>query len=117
MRMLLPPVAERKKIDKLLSNFFTNKDAKGFVKALTRLCRWYRVRRPKVEWFEYLDYGKSYGLTYENGVIHLVVPHHWKGTLKEFKRVFYHEFYHYLHWVNDEDKAWDYAAAIMKRVC
>ena len=81
-----------------------------FNRAISRLCRFYNVRRPRIEWFEYLDWGKTAGKTYDDGRIHLVHPESWKrGRIYKTERMWvqmiYHEMAHYLFWTHAESKA------------
>src|SRR2546425_4246785 len=78
MRMILPPVRQRRTIDKYLSSFFHGYRTLEFRRALSLLCEFYRLKHPRIEWYEYLDWGKTAGKTYENGTIHLVHPENWK---------------------------------------
>ena len=61
MRMLLPPVRERRLVDGLLSEFFREHRPMAFRRAIARIARWYRLPTPRYTWFEYLDWGKSGG--------------------------------------------------------
>ena len=72
MRMILPPLKERRVVDRFLSAFFRKYKNLHFRKAIAALCRFYHLKNPKVEWFEYIDWGKTAGKTYENGQIYLV---------------------------------------------
>lgn len=58
MRMILPSLKERRTVDRLLSAFFRDYKATDFKKAIATLCRFYHLKNPKVEWFEYIDWGK-----------------------------------------------------------
>jgi hypothetical protein len=110
MRMLLPQLALRREIDRNLVLFFRKHQLSAFNRAISRLCRFYHVRRPKIEWFASLDWGKTAGKTYENGKIHLLHPLHWKrGRIYNRERMWiqtvYHELGHYLLWTDPEYKA------------
>src|ERR1700737_327128 len=78
VRMIVPPVAHRREIDRNLGEFFRNHRAPRFNRAISLMCRYFNVRRPRIEWFEYIDWGKTAGRTYEDGRIHLVHPENWK---------------------------------------
>src|SRR5439155_1074165 len=74
------------------------------------LGRFYHLPRPRVRWFEYLDWGKTAGRTYENGDIHLVHPESWKrgrkyNSERQWIHTVYHEFGHYVLWADAERKA------------
>jgi hypothetical protein len=63
-----------------------------------------------VEWFEYLDWGRTAGRTYENGKIHLVHPENWKkgrkyNSERQWVNTVYHEMGHYIFWADAERKA------------
>src|ERR1043166_4825347 len=96
MRMMLPPLKERRSADRRLSSFFRDYKPSDFNKAMSVLCKFYDLKMPKVEWYEYIDWGKTAGKTYENGQIYLVHPENWKRGRKyksERKRIntVYHE--------------------------
>ena len=101
MRMILPPIRERRVVDRLLSAFFHDYKAVDFKKAIAALCRFYHLKNPQVEWFEYIDWGKTAGKTYENGQIYLVHPENWKkgrkyNTERRWINMVYHEIGHYV---------------------
>jgi hypothetical protein len=63
-----------------------------------------------VEWFEYLDWGKSGGRTFENGKVALVHPENWKrgrkyNSERRWIQTVYHEMGHYVLWADAERKA------------
>ena len=108
--MILPPIAHRRVIDRELSDFFHTHRKQMFNRAISRLCRFYTVRRPRISWFEYLDWGKTAGKTYHDGRIHLVHPENWKrgrvyNTERMWVQMIYHEMAHYLFWTDAESKA------------
>ena len=110
MRMILPPTTHRRVIDRELSSFFHGHRIAMFNRAISRLCRFYNVRRPRISWYEYLDWGKTAGKTYQDGRIHLVHPDNWKrGRIYKTERMWvqmiYHEMAHYLFWTDAESKA------------
>jgi len=78
MRMVFPGVRERRTIDRALTVFFRDHAENHFRRAVGALSRFYCLPRPRILWFEYLDWGKTAGRTYENGEIHLVHPENWK---------------------------------------
>jgi hypothetical protein len=109
--MILPPMRERQLIQRYLSSFF-NDHSRGadFNRAISSLCRFYNLRRPSVEWFEYLDWGRAAGKTYEDGKIHLVHPENWKrgrkyNSERQWINAVYHEMGHYVFWADAERKA------------
>ncbi len=110
MRMIVPPVKERRVINRLLVAFFREHKVSNFNRALALLSRFYRLRKPQVEWFEYLDWGRSVGRCYENGKIHLVHPENWKrgrkyNSERQWVNAVYHEMGHYIFWTDAERKA------------
>jgi predicted SprT family Zn-dependent metalloprotease len=110
VRMVVPPIAYRRVIDQELARFFHSHRPASFNRAVARLCRYYNVRRPRVYWYEYLDWGKTAGKTYEDGRIHIVHPENWKrgrvyNTERMWVQMIYHEMAHYLFWTDAERKA------------
>ncbi len=110
MHMIVPPVRERRVINRLLAEFFRDHKVRGFNRAIAEICRFYRLKRPQVEWFEYLDWGRTAGRTYENGKIHLVHPENWKrgrkyNSERQWVNAVYHEMGHYVFWTDAERKA------------
>jgi len=110
VRMLVPPLALRRVIDQGLSAYFRTHKAAAFRRAVGEFCRFYGVKRPRIEWYEYIDWGKTAGKTYENGRIHLIHPENWKrGRIYKTERMwiqtFYHEMGHFLFWTDAERKA------------
>ena len=110
MRMMFPGVRERRTIDRLLACFFRQYRASDFRRAIRAMSRFYHLPTPTVHWFEYLDWGKSGGRTYENGKMHLVHPENWKkgrkyNSERQWVHTVYHEMGHYVLWVDAERKA------------
>jgi len=108
MRMMLPPLRERRVIDRLLSSFFEKYKPQDFKRAIAVLCGFYHLKNPSVEWFEYLDWGKTAGKTYEDGQIYLVHPENWKNGRK------YNEMGHYVFWADAENKADMFASRMVR---
>ena len=107
MRMLLPGVELRRRIRVLLSTFYNDCQYPDFNAALRLLAEFYKVPVPAVEWYEYLDNRKTLGPTWDaavNGKLELIDPENGVGS-------FLHEFYHVLHFVEEETKADRYAAS------
>jgi hypothetical protein len=110
VRMILPPLASRRIIDRCLSTYFRTHKPGEFRRAVGEFCRFYGIKRPRIEWYEYIDWGKTAGKTYENGRIHLIHPENWKrGRIYKTERMwiqtFYHEMGHFLFWTDAERKA------------
>ncbi len=121
MRMILPPLKERRVIQRLLSAFFEEHRPAAFNRAISALCRFYHLRRPRIEWFEYLDWGRTAGRTYEDGKIHLVHPENWKkgrkyNSERQWVNAVYHEMGHYVFWADAERKADMFALRMVKGV-
>src|SRR5229473_4682795 len=107
MRMMLPPLKDRRVIDRLLSSFFEEYKPQAFKKAISALCRFSHPKQPNVEWFECRDWGKTAGKTYENGQIYLVHPENWKkgrkyNSERRWINTVYHELGHYVFWADAE---------------
>lgn len=114
MRMIVPPLAHRRAIDRDFAIFFREHRISAFRRAISTFCSYYDVKRPTIKWFEYLDWGKTAGKTFEDGRIHLVHPENWKrGRIYKSERLWiqmvYHEMGHYLFWTDAERKADDFA--------
>lgn len=119
MRMAVPPLRDRKMIHRLLSEFFREHKVSRFNKAISEICKFYRLKRPRVEWFEYLDWGRTAGRTFEDGTICLVHPENWKrgrkyNSERQWINTVFHEMGHYILWTDAEVKA-DIFAAKMER--
>ena len=119
VRMILPPIVNRREIDRNLVLFFRQHRAGAFRRAISDFCRYYNVKRPAIEWFEYLDWGKTAGKTFEDGRIHLVHPENWKrGRIYNKERMWiamvYHEMGHYLFWTDAERKANAFAVRMVR---
>jgi hypothetical protein len=121
MRMIFPGIRERRTIDRSLSDFFRDHAPTRFTRAVAAISRFYQLRAPRVEWFEYLDWGKSGGRTFENGKILLVHPENWKrnrkyNTERRWIQTVYHEMGHYVLWADAERKADLFAYAFVRGV-
>ena len=121
MRMILPLVKDRRLIHRSLVQFFRDEKISDFNRAVGAICRFYRLKRPVIEWFEYLDWGHTAGRTYENGVIHLVHPENWKNGRKynserQWVNAVYHEMGHYIFWADAERKADTFATRMVRNV-
>jgi hypothetical protein len=119
MRMIVPPVKDRRVVDRFLSSFFSEYKQVDFKKAIGILCRYYHLKNPRIEWFEYLDWGKTAGKTYENGEIYLVHPENWKRGRKYYSErtwinTVYHEMGHYVFWADAESKADKFACRMVR---
>jgi predicted SprT family Zn-dependent metalloprotease len=121
MRMILPPVVERRQVDRHLASFFRDYGMGSFNRAITMVSRFYHLPRPVVEWFEYIDWGTTAGRTYENGKIHLVHPENWKrgrkyNSERQWIHTVHHEMAHYLFWADAEKKADTFARRMVRGI-
>ena len=121
MHMIVPGVRERRSVDRQLTDFFRTYGPRQFRSAIASISRFYRLRSPRVEWFEYLDWGKSGGRTFEDGKVALVHPENWKkgrkyNSMRQWIHTVHHEMGHYLFWANAERKADLFAAGMMRGI-
>lgn len=121
MRMTMPGLRDRRTVDGLLTRFFRDYDLPAFRRAVRALARFYCLPSPPVRWFEYLDWGKTAGRTYENGSIHLVHPENWKrgrkyNSERQWVHTVYHEMGHYVLWADPERKADQFAYRFVRGV-
>ena len=121
MRMLFPGIRERRSIDRHLTDFFRNHAPARFQRAIASISRFYHLRSPRVEWFEYLDWGKSGGRTFEDGKVALVHPENWKrgrkyNSERRWISTVYHEMGHYVLWADAERKADAFAYGFVRGV-
>src|SRR5262249_11394049 len=121
MRMILPGVRERRSIDRWLTSFFRDHEEHQFRLAIRGLSRFYHLRCPRVDWYEYLDWGRTAGRCYENGRIHLVHRENWKrgrkyNTERKWIQTVYHELGHYVLWSDAERKADTFACRFVRGV-
>jgi len=110
VRMLVPPVVHRREMDRKLVEFFRHGRPILFRRAIADFCRYFVVKPPRIEWCEYIDWGKAAGKTFDDGRIHLVHPDNWRrGRVYNSERMWvqtvYHELGHYLFWTDAERKA------------
>jgi len=105
MRIVVPGVRERRKIDSMLREFYSSENDGIFLEAMKRLSAFYQMRTPKVVWRKKIERGRTYGITYANGRIHLIRPRHWSNSEDLWISVLYHEFGHYVTWARVEEKA------------
>ena len=121
MRMILPPLRERRVIQRLLEVFFREHREADFKRAVSAMCSFYHLKRPRVEWYEYIDWGRTAGKTYEDGKIHLMHPENWKkgrkyNSERQWINAVYHEMGHYVFWADAERKADTFAFRMARGV-
>ncbi|MGH7842230.1 MAG: hypothetical protein ACREQT_12020, partial [Candidatus Binataceae bacterium] len=97
-------------MDRRLVEFFHRNRPTLFRRAIADFCRYFAVKPPRIEWCEYIDWGKAAGKTFDDGRIHLVHPENWRrGRVYNSERMWvqtvYHELGHYLFWTDAERKA------------
>lgn len=119
MRMILPPLRDRHSVDRQLETFFRAYREFDFRRGIAQLTRYYHLPAPTVVWFEYLDWGKTAGRTYEDGRIHLVHPENWKrgrkyNSVRRWINTVYHEMGHYIFWADAERKADTFAHRMVR---
>jgi hypothetical protein len=110
VRILVPPIAQRREIDRRLTAYFLSHRPSVFRRAISDFCRFYAVKLPSIQWFEYIDWGRTAGRTFEDGRIHLVHPENWKRcrvyrSERMWVQTVYHELGHYVFWCDAERKA------------
>jgi hypothetical protein len=108
--MLVPPIGRRREIDRKLAAYFQSHRPSMFRRAISDFCHFYAIKRPRVQWFEYIDWGRTAGRTFEDGRIHLVHPENWKrcrtyNSERMWVQTVYHELGHYVFWSDAERKA------------
>ena len=121
MRMIIPGLRERREVDGRLTTFFRSHREGPFRRAVAAMSRFYDLPTPRVEWYEWLDWGKSIGRTYETGEIHLVHPECWKrgrkyNSERQWIHTVYHELGHYVLWADAERKADGFAYTFVRGV-
>lgn len=100
----------RRRVSDLLDDFFDHHNHASFRDAIQLLCDFFKIKQPSIEWYEWIDRGKTIGLTIESGHIQLVHPEHFKtnrkyNTKEQWRNAVLHEFGHYLFWADAERKA------------
>jgi hypothetical protein len=121
MRMIIPGLRARRTVDRLLTVCFREHRLGAFRRAIAAMSRFYLLPCPRVDWYEYLDWGKTAGRTYEDGQIHLVHPENWKRGRKyhserQWIHTVYHEMGHYMLWADAERKADGFAYQFVRGV-
>lgn len=112
MKMLFPSKKNRQKINKLLDDFYHEKDEGDLKEALLLFCTFYKVPVPTIVWYEYIDRWNTWGRCKDNGEIHLIDVEDWENkglSGDEWIRTLLHELKHYLDSVDEEIKADSFA--------
>jgi hypothetical protein len=110
-KLPLPPTKLRVTIIRLLDAFYEEYQKEKFDLAVQLLAKWYRLPIPPIHWWEYLDGGRTGGVTYDNGEIHMQHPENWKASKsrtqgkQKWIRMVLHEWGHYYLHSNAESKA------------
>ena len=90
MRMMIPGLRERRAVDAHLTDFFRTHRQFPFRRAMAAMSRFYELPTPRVEWFQWLDWGKSVGRTYvdagANEIILNLRPPFDRDLLREFAK-------------------------------
>ena len=113
----LPPRAIRAEINERLHDFFAEHDTADFREAVRLIVQHYGVTRPLVRWRRSIDRHQTLGLTYSSNRVHLYQPKHWverpegERSEREWIQTFWHEMYHVLTIVREEERA-DYFARL-----
>ena len=88
-------------------------DTVEFDRAITRFCRFYKIKIPDVSWHEELgwDWGdiEISAQCSEDGTMELITPHHWKHNMEYWIWVVIHELKHHLQYPEREKEADDFA--------
>lgn len=126
MKMLFPPDLDL--IRNLLQESFKTNSIHECKLAARELAYYYRIPAPTIYWWEHVHFdvqdksavGDAWGKTTSTGVIELTSPESWRKEApgrgwKGWARIFFHEWYHYLYWVNDENKANAFARKAMEQ--
>lgn len=121
MRMLIPGLRERRTVDRQLTTFFREHRLLDFYRAVRAISRYYDLSPPTVEWFEYIDWGKTAGRCFENGKILLVHPENWKrgrkyNSERQWINTVYHELGHFVLWSDAERKADTFAYRFVRGI-
>jgi hypothetical protein len=119
VRMLVPPIVQRREIDRQLAFYFQTHRLSMFKRAIADFCRFYGVKRPRIQWFEYIDSGRTAGRTFEDGRIHLVHPENWKrcrvyNSERMWVQTVYHELAHFVFWSDAERKAETFTSRMVR---
>lgn len=130
MKLLTPPIKDCRYIHKKLRKFFDDNhdlelgeplDLTEFNRALKRLCDFFKLPKPKIEWYNgyirvYKDRNRVVlGECGENGILRLINPAFFRLGREKWIEVFYHEFGHYVLWADAERKAKLFAERMMEK--
>lgn len=105
----------------MLEQAFDENDEKLTTNAVRLACQFYKVRTPKLEWYERLDWGRGAGECMAHGKkIKLLTPAAWRRGRKyksraRWVRIALHELGHHVLWADEERKADLFAARWVRR--
>ena len=114
MRMRIPGKRVRQKLIDELFAFFNNEiKQKQLRESLRQLTEYYELPPPKLKFlYRSINNGDTLGVTFDEGVIHLIHPEYWKNSprygnlsAKTWVRTVLHEMGHYIFWAECEKKA------------
>jgi len=93
--------------------FDPREEKKEFNRALSRVCRFFNVPLPKVQFYEKLP--NALGMCTQDGQIQLLTPFHHRGSFRSYARTFFHEFGHFIYYANAEKKANEFEKRMLDR--
>lgn len=110
MRMVMPPVRIRRLIVRHLRMFFRDEREADCKAAVRLFADFYKIKPPRVVWFEHIDWGRIAGRTHEDGTIHMMHPSAWKRGRKynsedQYTATLLHELGHVIFYSDCERKA------------
>jgi len=122
MKMALPSRKDVQYVRKKLRIWYEANKSHGFDPAeqkrefngaLSRLCRFFGVPLPEVTFYKNL--ANALGHCQSDGEIGILTPHYHSGDFKVWAKTFFHEFGHYIYYVNAEKKANEFEKRMMDR--
>ena len=115
-----PPRHVRQEIKSRLHDFFAEHDIADFRMALSLLARHYGITRPRVRWRRCIEKHKTQALTFDDNRLHLYRPRYWimrtepPTDERAWIETFWHEVYHVLTVVREEERADAFAQLAME---
>ena len=120
MHVRLPPRTIRGEVNERLHDFFAEHDQADFRTALKLLVQHYCIPRPRIRWRRSIERHQTLGLTSADNRMDLYHPRYWarrpfgEHSEREWMQVFWHEMYHVLTTVREEEQADRYARLAME---